>query len=239
MLLLIAPAAIVLVLFQIVPIVIGANASFRDWQLFNPAKTWVGFAHYAYVLTDPAFLGVVLPNTFLLMFFSVSLSLICGMALAHYLNRNFAGQWLIQTIILLPQMIAPVIAAMMMRWVFNDQFGVVAAGTLYHYRVRSKDAAGNLAVSSDATVTTGTGGQSVGLWTAGAAPAIASNSDAQAVSLGVKFRADVSGFIQGIRFYKGVRIPGCTRSACGRAAGGCWRRCRWRRGRRRRRDGSR
>lgn len=127
MLLLIAPAAIVLVLFQIVPIVIGANASFRDWQLFNPAKTWVGFAHYVYVLTDPVFLGVVLPNTFLLMFFSVSLSLICGMALAHYLNRNFAGRWLIQTIILLPQMIAPVIAAMMMRWVFNDQFGVVAA----------------------------------------------------------------------------------------------------------------
>ena len=32
-LLLIAPAATVLVLFQVVPIVIGANASFRDWQL--------------------------------------------------------------------------------------------------------------------------------------------------------------------------------------------------------------
>lgn len=127
MLLLIAPAATVLILFQIVPIVIGANASFRDWQLFNPAKTWIGFTHYAYVLTDPVFLRVVLPNTFLLMILSVTISLICGMALAHYLNRNFAGQWLIQTIILLPQMIAPVIAGMMMRWTFNDQFGVVAA----------------------------------------------------------------------------------------------------------------
>jgi multiple sugar transport system permease protein len=127
MLLLITPAALVLVLFQIVPIVIGANASFRDWQLFNPAKTWVGLTHYAYVLTDPAFLQIVLPNTFLLMVSSVCLSLIFGMALAHYLNRNFAGQWVMQTIILLPQMIAPVIAAMMMRWVFNDQFGVVAA----------------------------------------------------------------------------------------------------------------
>jgi ABC-type sugar transport system permease subunit len=127
MLLLIAPAAIVLVFFQIVPIVIGANASFRDWQLFNPAKTWIGFTHYIYVLTDPVFLGVVLPNTFLLMILSVTISLVCGLALAHYLNRNFAGQWIIQTIILLPQMIAPVIAAMMMRWVFNDQFGIVAA----------------------------------------------------------------------------------------------------------------
>jgi multiple sugar transport system permease protein len=127
MLLLIAPAAIVLILFQIVPIVIGANASFRDWQLFNPAKTWIGFRHYVYVLTDPVFLRVVLPNTFLLMILSVTISLIGGMALAHYLDRKFAGRWLIQTIILLPQMIAPVIAGMMMRWSFNDQFGVVAA----------------------------------------------------------------------------------------------------------------
>jgi multiple sugar transport system permease protein len=127
MLLLIMPAGIVLVLFQIVPILLGANASFREWQLFNPAKTWVGLRHYIYVLSDPTFLTVVLPNTFLLMFLSVTLSLIGGLALAHYLNRNFAGQWLMQTIILLPQMIAPVIGAMMMRWAFNDQFGVVAA----------------------------------------------------------------------------------------------------------------
>jgi multiple sugar transport system permease protein len=127
MLLLIMPAGIVLVLFQIVPIILGANASFREWQLFNPAKTWVGLRHYMYVLGDPTFLNVVLPNTFLLMFLSVTLSLIGGLALAHYLNRNFAGQWLMQTIILLPQMIAPVIGAMMMRWAFNDQFGVVAA----------------------------------------------------------------------------------------------------------------
>ena len=52
MLLLIAPAAVILLLFQVVPIVIGANASFRDWALYDPKKTWVGLAHYAAVLTD-------------------------------------------------------------------------------------------------------------------------------------------------------------------------------------------
>ena len=31
MLLLIAPAALLLLLFQVVPIAIGTNASFRDW----------------------------------------------------------------------------------------------------------------------------------------------------------------------------------------------------------------
>ena len=89
MLLLIAPAAAVLVLFQILPIVIGANASFRDWQLFNPKETWIGLAHYTYILTDRVFLTLVLPNTFLLMFSSVAISLVLGLGLAHVLNRNF------------------------------------------------------------------------------------------------------------------------------------------------------
>ena len=78
MLFLIAPAALLLLLFQVVPIAIGANASFRDWALYNPKKTWVGLAHYEAVLTDPAFLEVVLPNTFIFMIVSVAGALVAG-----------------------------------------------------------------------------------------------------------------------------------------------------------------
>ena len=127
MLLLIAPAAVLLTLFQVVPIAIGANASFRDWALYNPKKTWVGLAHYQAVLSDPEFLGVVLPNTFIFMFLSVLGALVLGLALALLLNRPFAGQKLVQTVLLVPLMVAPVIAAIMMRWMFNDQFGIVNA----------------------------------------------------------------------------------------------------------------
>ena len=125
MLLLIAPAAILMLLFQVVPIVIGANASFRDWALNNPKKTWVGLDHYVKVLTDPAFLEVVLPNTFVFMILSVSLALVAGLSIALLLNRPFRGQKIVQTILLLPLMVAPVIAAIMLRWMFNDQFGIV------------------------------------------------------------------------------------------------------------------
>ena len=59
MLLLVLPAALLMLLFQVVPIAMGANASFRDWALYNPKKTWVGLAHYREVITDPAFLEVV------------------------------------------------------------------------------------------------------------------------------------------------------------------------------------
>ena len=125
-LMLVLPAAIVLTLFQVVPIVIGANASFRDWMLNDPKGTWVGLQHYSYILNDSVFLKVVLPNTFLLMFLSVSISLCFGLALAHLLNRPFPGHAIVQTFILLPLMIAPVIASMTVRWMFNDQFGIVS-----------------------------------------------------------------------------------------------------------------
>src|SRR3979411_3015541 len=125
MLLMIAPASLLLLLFQVLPIAIGANASFRDWALYNPKKTWVGLAHYEAVITDPAFLDVVLPNTFLFMFVSVLGALALGLALALLLNRPFRGQKLVQTVLLVPLMVAPVIAAIMLRWMFNDQFGIV------------------------------------------------------------------------------------------------------------------
>lgn len=125
MLMLIAPAVTLLILFQAVPIFIGGSASFRDWMLYNPKKTWVGLSHYVSVLTDPAFLKIVLPNTFLFMFSSVIISLAVGLALAMVLNRPFRGRKVVQTVLLLPLMVAPVIAAIMVRWMFNDQFGIV------------------------------------------------------------------------------------------------------------------
>jgi multiple sugar transport system permease protein len=123
MLLLIAPAVILMLLFQVLPIVIGANASFRDWSLNDPKKTWVGLKHYLYVLSAPAFLKIVLPNTFMFMVLSVMLALGAGLGLALLLNRSFRAQKLVQGILLLPLMVAPVIAAIMVRWMFNDQFG--------------------------------------------------------------------------------------------------------------------
>jgi len=83
------------------------------------------------------------------------------------------------------------------------------ADTLYHYRVLSRDAAGNLAMSPDATFrTAATSGATLTLWAATATPAEASTGDRQAVELGVKFWSDVSGQVLGVRFYKGPSNAG-------------------------------
>src|SRR5207249_3767812 len=69
----------------------------------------------------------------------------------------------------------------------------------------SKDAAGNTAVSPDFTFTTlaSTCSCGVSLWDNSATPDVASYGDAQAVTLGVKFRSDVDGYVKAIRFSKG------------------------------------
>jgi multiple sugar transport system permease protein len=127
MLALIAPAVLALVLFQVVPILVGTNTSFREWSLHDPKRTWVGFANYAYVLRDPEFLSIVLPNTFGFMVATVVCSLVLGLLIALMLNNKFSGRLIVQSFVLLPLMVAPVIAAIMIRWMFNDQFGVVNA----------------------------------------------------------------------------------------------------------------
>jgi len=79
MLLLITPAAAILIAFQVVPIVIGANAS-SVTDALRSEEDLVGLAHYAAVLTDRAFLTIVLPNTFMFMAVSVGAALVLGLS---------------------------------------------------------------------------------------------------------------------------------------------------------------
>jgi phosphodiesterase/alkaline phosphatase D-like protein len=85
----------------------------------------------------------------------------------------------------------------------------LAVGTTYHYRVRSRDAAGNLGISADGVLSTpGAGTCPCSIWPLSATPAVASQSDSNSVELGVRFRADADGFITGLRFYKGAANTG-------------------------------
>ncbi|MEJ0038427.1 MAG: DUF4082 domain-containing protein [Gammaproteobacteria bacterium] len=93
----------------------------------------------------------------------------------------------------------------------------LAASTVYTATVKGgttapvvTDLAGNkLAANVSWTFTTTAGGGCpCTLWPATTIPVVASESDGNSVQLGVKFRADVAGFVTGIRFYKGTANTG-------------------------------
>jgi phosphodiesterase/alkaline phosphatase D-like protein len=89
----------------------------------------------------------------------------------------------------------------------------LTASTTYHYRVKSRDAAGNLATSGDRTFNTDAPPNCpCTIWNASSVPATASQADTQAVQLGVRFRSDVNGYITGLRFYKGAQNTGSHRA---------------------------
>ncbi|MCU0735752.1 MAG: DUF4082 domain-containing protein [Methylotetracoccus sp.] len=93
----------------------------------------------------------------------------------------------------------------------------VSASTAYTYTVAAYDAAGNTsAQSSSASATTPATPPPTAtsctsnctIWPNNAVPGTASNSDASAVEVGLKFTSDVAGQITGIRFFKGSANTG-------------------------------
>jgi hypothetical protein len=84
----------------------------------------------------------------------------------------------------------------------------LTASTLYHYRVKSRDAAGNLTTSPDATFTTTPALACPCIFADAATPTVASVTDQTPIEVGVRFRSDVAGSISGVRFYKGAANTG-------------------------------
>ncbi|MEX1254773.1 MAG: DUF4082 domain-containing protein [Dehalococcoidia bacterium] len=82
-------------------------------------------------------------------------------------------------------------------------------GTLYNFRVKSRDPAGNLAVSGNFTFTTSsTPTCPCTIWDISVTPAVPSHPDNQPWELGVKFTSDLNGYATGVRFYKGLSNTG-------------------------------
>ena len=87
----------------------------------------------------------------------------------------------------------------------------LAAGTSFTATVLGgsggvKDAAGNPLASNYAwsfTTVAGGGSQSYSIWDNAAVPGVPAANDSSAVELGLKFQSSTSGYITGIRFYKG------------------------------------
>ena len=85
-------------------------------------------------------------------------------------------------------------------WTYNWTPGTSGTAVL---RSRAVDDSGNLETPSAGVTVTVAGKQCpCSIWGTGATPGTIDSGDPGAVELGVRFRADVSGFITGIRFYK-------------------------------------
>ncbi len=125
---LIALPALVVLLFQVLPILHGIVISFTSFTIWNPRGGFAGLRNYLRVIENPLFYRHALPNTFLFLALAVGSELLLGLGIALLINRRFPGQRLVRTLLVLPLLVAPVVTGLMFYWMFNAEFGLVNQG---------------------------------------------------------------------------------------------------------------
>ncbi|AGL16131.1 carbohydrate ABC transporter permease [Actinoplanes sp. N902-109] len=118
----IAPTALGLGLFYLWPVLQTAYFSFTEWGAFG-GHEWSGVDNYVRLASDPE-LGRALLNTFTYTALGL-LSIPLAIVFAALLNRRMRGVGVYRTIFFLPYVTMPVAVAMVWRWLYNGDYGLI------------------------------------------------------------------------------------------------------------------
>ena len=122
---LVIPSLLVLLVFEIYPVILAAWTSLHKVTIYDPGRPFVGLQNYIRLFTDSHFFNTVIPNTFIFTIVGLAVETVLGISVAMLLNRRFRGESVVTTLLLFPMMVAPSIAAILFAWMFNSQFGIV------------------------------------------------------------------------------------------------------------------
>jgi len=129
----ILPTVIGLVILNIIPIFQTLYQSFFKTGDFGKGNIFVGVENYIKVFGDHE-VWQSLINTFKYAVVEVPFSIVIALVLAVLLNRKMKGRGIYRTIIFLPMVAAPAAVAMVWRWLFNSDFGLI--NNVFHTSVK-------------------------------------------------------------------------------------------------------
>lgn len=119
------PAAIVIFVFRMAPILASLGLSFYDAR-FGRIQAFVGLEQYRRLLTDPDFWHSV-ANTLWFVIGAVPLSVLASLAFALLLRRGVRALGLYRTIYFLPVVTSFVAVSMIWKLIFHTRFGPLNA----------------------------------------------------------------------------------------------------------------
>jgi multiple sugar transport system permease protein len=124
----VAPTCILLLAFNIFPLLWTVYLSFTNYRANRPNAevVSVGIENYRRVLTDPD-IWENMRATAHFLFWSIGLQLLLGFVLALMLNRRFRTHSFWSTAILLPMMLAPAVVGTFWKYFFEPQYGIFNA----------------------------------------------------------------------------------------------------------------
>lgn len=118
------PTIVGLMILNIIPIFQTIYQSFLKTGAFGKGNTFVGFENYQRMFADTS-IWQALFNTFKYTIIEVPFSIIIALVLAVLLNQKIKGRTLYRTIYFLPMVAAPAAVAMVWRWLYNSEFGLL------------------------------------------------------------------------------------------------------------------
>lgn len=120
----IAPTMIGLIILNIIPIFQTIYQSFFKTGDFGKGNKFVGLENYQKVLGDTE-VWQALWNTVKYAVVEVPISIAIALILAVFLNKKLKGRELFRTIMFLPMIVAPAAIAMVWKWIYNSNFGLI------------------------------------------------------------------------------------------------------------------
>jgi multiple sugar transport system permease protein len=107
------------------PMLASLALSFSEWDLISPIK-FVGLANFQALLKDPL-VAQSLKVTIVYALVSVPLHILFGMLIALLLNTEIIGLRFYRTAFYLPSVLSGVAVALLWRWLFSTEFGLINA----------------------------------------------------------------------------------------------------------------
>jgi len=117
------PTFIGLMILNIIPAIQTLILSFEKAGAFGKS-TWIGLDNYKKLIQDPAVIQAVY-NTLGYTIISVPAIVILSLIVAVLLNQKIKGTSVYRTIYFLPMVAAPAAIAMVWRWLFNSEYGLI------------------------------------------------------------------------------------------------------------------
>lgn len=118
------PTVIGLLILNIIPIFSTIIQSFMKTGDFGKGNVFVGLGNYQRLLSDPLVLKAI-GNTIKYAIIEVPFSIFIALILAAMLSGNRKGKSIYRTIFFLPMVAAPAAIAMVWRWLYNADFGLI------------------------------------------------------------------------------------------------------------------
>ncbi|PKL14709.1 MAG: ABC transporter permease [Spirochaetae bacterium HGW-Spirochaetae-8] len=121
-----SPAIIFTFVLLLYPIITVFRNSMYDMRLYvqQPSK-YIGFENFSHIFTKDPYFWTAFKNTLVFTGIAVPLELFVGFLLALLLNLKIRSRGIYRTLLLLPWVTPPVVAALMWAWLLNYNSGLV------------------------------------------------------------------------------------------------------------------